>query len=145
MIEKWSKDPSTQVGCVITTLDRRVLSTGYNGMPRGISDNEKEFPKRWDRDEDKYLFWEHAERNAIFNAAYSGINLHGSVFYITLAPCMDCARAIIQVGAHAVVWGQTKTDLYINKGRLDVSKSLELLKEAGVINYGLKTHPRPVV
>lgn len=92
-----SPDPNTQVGCVITTPNNILLSTGYNGFPRGVQD----FPHRFLRPA-KYDFFEHAERNAIYNAARQGVKLDGCIVYLPGMPCKDCARALIQVGCTAV-------------------------------------------
>ena len=107
-----SKDPSTQVGACIVSPDNIIISTGYNGMPKGCSDDE--FP--WDREgaETKYPFVVHAELNAILNA--SGRDLRGSRIYVALFPCNECAKAIIQSGIREVLYlsdkyGTTPTTL----------------------------------
>ena len=89
-----SKDPNTQVGACIVSEDNIIISTGYNGMPKGCSDDE--FP--WDREGEntKYPYVVHAELNAILNA--HGRNLQGSKLYVSLFPCNECAKAIIQSG-----------------------------------------------
>lgn len=101
-----SKDPSTQVGACIVNGDKRILSMGYNGMPRQCSDDE--FP--WDRDgsslNSKYLYVCHAELNAILNCA--GGNVRGCTVYTTLFPCNECAKAIIQSGISEVVYMSDK-------------------------------------
>ena len=133
-IAEWSKDDSTKVGCVITTKDRRIISTGYNGIPRLLSDDKDKFPERWDRERDKYLFFEHAERNAIYNAAALGVKLaSGTTLYTSLAPCMDCVRGIIQSGIQRVVWDNKKTCEYASTRRLDLSKSRQILESAYVL------------
>ena len=95
-----SKDPSTQVGACIVSPDNIIISTGYNGMPKGCSDDE--FP--WDREgaETKYPYVVHAELNAILNA--SGRDLRGSRIYVALFPCNECAKAIIQSGIREVYY-----------------------------------------
>lgn len=98
-----SKDPSTQVGAVIVGKDNKILSLGYNGTPRGI--NDKEFP--WGKDnpdpmENKYPFVVHAEENAILNRGNN--DLTGSTVYVTLFPCNECAKSIIQSGCRRVVY-----------------------------------------
>ena len=101
-----SKDPSTQVGACIVNSEKRILSMGYNGMPRCCSDAE--FP--WGKDENpldsKYLYVCHAELNAILNCA-SG-NVRGCTVYTTLFPCNECAKAIIQSGIAEVVYMSDK-------------------------------------
>ena len=96
-----SKDPSTQVGACIVSRENIIISTGYNGMPKGCSDDE--FP--WARTGEneaatKYPYVVHAELNAILNA--SGRDLRGSRIYVALFPCNECAKAIIQSGIEEV-------------------------------------------
>lgn len=98
-IATWSKDYSTKVGCVIAGPANDVRTLGYNGFPRNIEDN---IEKRHERPA-KYFWTEHAERNAIFNAASTGVPLSGCTIYVTLFPCADCARAIIQSGIKTIV------------------------------------------
>lgn len=93
-IALWSKDQSTKVGCVIVSPHNRVINTGINGFPSGINDQEAGRHER----PTKYLFTEHAERNAIYSAAKHGISLNGGTMYLPWFPCADCARAIIQSG-----------------------------------------------
>lgn len=92
-VGQWSKDP-TPVGCVIAGPANEVRSTGYNGLPRGVDDR---VPERLQRP-GKYLWSEHAERNAIYNVARSGIPVEGCRIFVPWYPCVDCARAIIQCG-----------------------------------------------
>ena len=89
-----SKDPNTQVGACIVSQDNIIISTGYNGMPKGCSDDE--YP--WEREgaQTKYPFVVHAELNAVLNA--NGRDLRGSKLYVALFPCNECAKAIIQSG-----------------------------------------------
>ena len=95
-----SKDPNCKVGCMILAPDSlQILSLGFNGMPRGIDETKLE---RWERP-DKYFFVEHAERNAIYNATRRGTPLENSISIITLFPCVDCARGLIQSGIHTIV------------------------------------------
>ena len=95
-----SKDPNTQVGACIVSPENIIISTGYNGMPKGCSDDE--FP--WERtgEETKYPFVVHAELNAILNA--NGRDLWGSRLYVALFPCNECAKAIIQSGVKEVLY-----------------------------------------
>lgn len=100
VVAQKSRDPSTKVGCVIVGEDHQILSTGFNGFPRGVRDLEGRYRVR----ETKYMFIEHADRNAIFNAARTGIALKGSTMYLPWRPCHECTRAIIQAGiTHIVV------------------------------------------
>ena len=96
----WSKDPSTKIGAVCIGSKGQVLSTGYNGFPRGIDDSLNRY---YDR-ELKYELVVHAEMNAIFNATYNGVSLDGSTMYVHGLPvCSDCAKGIIQVGVKRIV------------------------------------------
>tara|TARA_Y100000296_G_scaffold66586_1_gene78724 strand:+ start:623 stop:1048 length:426 start_codon:yes stop_codon:yes gene_type:complete len=96
MIGSWSKDPSTKVGAVIVDDDRRVISLGYNGFPKGIIDNE-----RLEDREEKYKMMVHAERNALLFANKSVRNCH--IFTHPFMPCPACAGMIIQCGISRVV------------------------------------------
>ena len=114
-----SKDPSTQVGACIVNQDKRIMSMGYNGMPRNCNDDE--FP--WGREEDpfnsKYLYVCHAEFNAILNCDRG--NLRGCTVYVTLFPCNECAKAISQSGIREVVYTMDKyadTDSVIASKRM---------------------------
>lgn len=98
-ISSKSKDRSTKVGCVLVGEGNEVLSTGYNGFPRGIDDD---LDYRHERPE-KYLWTEHAERNAIYNAARVGIRLIGCRAYVPWYPCVDCVRGLIQVGINELI------------------------------------------
>ena len=120
-----SKDPSTQVGACIVSQDNIIISTGYNGMPKGCSDDE--FP--WDRtgEETKYPYVVHAELNAILNA--NGRDLRGSRLYVALFPCNECAKAIIQSGIKEVIYLSDKYN-----GIPSNLASKRMLRAAGV-NY----------
>ncbi len=124
-----SKDPNTQIGCVIIGPAREIRTTGYNSFPRGIRDDVPERRKR----PTKYLWIEHAERNAICNAARCGTPLEGCTIYVEIMPCMDCGRAIVQAGIVAVVvsserMAQYSSDYYNQHfGMVEV-----LFAEAGV-------------
>jgi dCMP deaminase len=104
-----SKDPNTQVGACIVSTDNKILSMGYNGLPLGCSDDE--FPwKRKSPDnnvlETKYPYTVHSELNAILN--YRGGSLEGARLYVTLFPCNECAKAVIQSGIKTVIYGDDK-------------------------------------
>lgn len=102
-----SKDPSTKVGACIVNQKKRIVGIGYNGMPYGCSDDD--FP--WDRDKDflnsKYPYVVHAEPNAILN---STSNLEGATIYVSLFPCNECAKLIIQSGIKEIVYLSDKYD-----------------------------------
>lgn len=102
-----SKDPNTQVGACIVSDENKILSMGYNGFPRGCSDDE--FP--WDREgeqlnDTKYAYVSHAELNAILN--YRGGSLEGTKLYVTLFPCNECTKALIQAGIRCIVYAGDK-------------------------------------
>lgn len=101
-----SKDPNTQVGACIVSKENKILSMGYNGFPMGCSDEE--FP--WDREGDpletKYAYVTHSELNAILN--YRGGSLEGTKLYVSLFPCNECAKAIIQAGIREVIYDDDK-------------------------------------
>ncbi|MCH1941016.1 deoxycytidylate deaminase [Holdemania massiliensis] len=119
-----SKDPSTQVGAVIVDAEHKVVGIGYNGLPIGCSDDE--FP--WDREggmlETKYAFVVHAELNAILNSTR---DLHGCTLYVSLFPCNECAKAIIQSGIRRIVY---EDDKYATADNVIASK--RMLNAAGV-------------
>ena len=124
-----SKDPHTQVGACIVSADHKILSMGYNGLPTGCSDDD--FP--WNRDgsdqnETKYPFVVHSELNAILN--YRGGSLEGALIYVTLFPCNECAKAIIQAGIKTIVYG---SDKYADSDSTRASK--RMLDAAGVRYY----------
>lgn len=119
-----SKDPNTQVGACIVDENNKVVSIGYNGMPRGC--NDKDMP--WERvggfKETKYAYVVHAELNAILNSPRS---LNNTILYVSLFPCNECAKAIIQSGIKEVIY---ESDKYDGTDGNVVSK--KLLDAAGV-------------
>ncbi|MBP3308355.1 MAG: dCMP deaminase family protein [Clostridia bacterium] len=124
-----SKDPSTQVGACIVDENNRILSTGYNGFPKGCSDDD--FP--WNRDESlgetKYQFVVHAELNAILNTR--GKSLVGSRVYVGLFPCNECAKSIIQAGIREVIYLSDKyadTQSTVNSKRMLAAAGVKLTK-----------------
>lgn len=118
-----SKDPSTQVGACIVGQDNIIISMGYNGFPKGCSDDE--FPWAREGDETKYPFVVHAELNAILNA--NGKSLRGARVYVDLFPCNECAKAIIQSGISEVIY---LNDKYAKTPGIIASK--RMLTTAGV-------------
>lgn len=131
-----SKDPNTQVGACITTRDNIIVGIGYNGMPRGCSDDEMP----WEREADsmldtKYPYVCHAELNAILN---SKVSLKDCVLYVTLFPCNECAKAIIQSGIKKIIYFQNK---YPNT---ESTKAAELLLSTAKIeveHYKCNSNP----
>jgi len=122
---KRSKDPSTQVGAVIVDNDNKVVSIGYNGMPRHIDDKDLSWNKNDDLD-NKFLYVCHAEFNAILNVR-NGSSVKDCTIYVTLFPCNECAKAMIQTGIKKVVY---LSDKYAE--HLDVRASKKLLDLAGI-------------
>lgn len=121
-----SKDPNTQVGACIVDQDNRILTVGYNGMPSGCNDDEMPWDREGEGMASKYFFVCHAELNAILN--YRGGSLEGSTIYVSLFPCNECAKAIIQAGIKRIVYDSDKYD-----GTPSVVASKRMLKAAGVV------------
>ena len=101
-----SKDPNTQVGACIVSHDNNILSMGYNGFPKGCSDDDFPWEREGDFGETKYAYVTHSELNAILN--YRGGSLEGTKLYVSLFPCNECAKAIIQAGIKTVVFDSDK-------------------------------------
>ncbi len=97
-----SKDNSTQVGACIVSPDHKILSLGYNGMPKGCHDDVMPWERTGDPLDTKYLYVCHAELNAILNADIG--TLRGTTVYVTLFPCNECTKAIIQTGIAEIVY-----------------------------------------
>ena len=125
-----SKDPNTQVGACIVSQDNIIISTGYNGMPKGCSDDI--FPWEREGEQTKYPYVVHAELNAILNA--NGRDLRGSKLYVALFPCNECAKAIIQSGVKEVVYLSDKYD-----GTPENRASKRMMLSAGVKFQQLRT------
>lgn len=125
-VAEWSKDRSTKVGAVIVDDNRVVISMGYNGFPRGIDDDVEEYHER----PAKYKWTEHAERNAIFNAARKGVSTMGCTIYLPWFPCMPCARAIKQAGITKVV--AVRPDFDHKRWGEDFRESLSLFEQCGI-------------
>lgn len=128
LISMRSKDPNTQVGAVIVSPSDRILSVGYNGFPNGCDDDH--FP--WDRKNEneydtKYPYVVHAELNAILNFRGDNNAFAGSTLYVTLFPCHECAKAIIQSGISKVVYLSNKY-----KDTEDYKESCRMLAAANV-------------
>lgn len=120
----WSKDPNTKVGCLIMDNDRNQLAGGYNGLPRGVVDNERLVDR-----EMKLKIVVHAEANAVAGAARNGHSLKGGIAYITFPPCSQCAALLIQAGVVRVVYYRADASTKWAESQLT---ALQLLTEAGV-------------
>ena len=127
---KRSKDPNTQVGACIVSQDNIIISTGYNGMPKGCSDDE--YPWEREGEQTKYPYVVHAELNAVLNA--NGRDLRGSRLYVALFPCNECAKAIIQSGIREIIYLSDKYD-----GTPANRASKRMLDAAGVVYHPLQT------
>jgi len=121
-----SKDPKTKVGCVIVGPDHEIRTTGYNGMPRGLNDA---LPERSINPE-KRRWYEHSERNAIYNSARHGTALKGCTVYITAPPCSDCVRGLIQVGIVEIVAAK---DHSWKTWEEHMERATKMMDEAGII------------
>ena len=133
-----SKDPNTQVGACIVSPNNKILSMGYNGMPIGCNDDD--FP--WNRESDdpydnKYFYSTHSELNAILN--YRGGSLEGAKIYVTLFPCNECAKAIIQCGIKTVIYADNKYD-----DTPSVRASKRMFEAAGVEYIQYKSSDRKI-
>lgn len=120
-----SKDPNSQVGACIVSKDNKILSMGYNGFPLGCSDEEFPWAREGNQIDTKYPYVVHSELNAILN--YRGGSLQGTKLYVTLFPCNECAKAIIQAGIKTVIYDSDKYD-----GTPMNIVSKQLLSAAGV-------------
>lgn len=118
-----SKDPSTKVGCIVTSKDKVVVASGYNGIPQGVAD----LPERMERPA-KYLWTAHAEENAVALAARVGSSLRDGYAYVTHYPCSRCARSLIQAGIRVVYVGGGTTSM--PQEEFDVAR--QMFTEAGV-------------
>ena len=138
-----SKDPNTTVGAAIVDENHRVVSVGYNGFPKGCSDDE--FP--WDREGDtletKYVYVVHAELNAILNPKWP---VAGCTIYVSLFPCNECAKAIIQSGIRRIVYESDKyngVDTNIASKRMLRAAGVELCRLENTIELNIRKIPNP--
>lgn len=132
-----SKDPNTQVGACIVSEDNKILSMGYNGLPRGCSDDEFPWAREGDPLDNKYFYTTHSELNAILN--YRGGSLENAKMYVTLFPCNECAKAIIQSGIKTIVYDSDKYN-----ATAAVIASRRMLDAAGVKYYQYKGSGRNI-
>ena len=123
-----SKDPNTQVGACIVSETNRILSMGYNGFPNGIDDYDFPWEREGEEFDTKYPYVTHSELNAILN--YRGGSLEGAKLYVSLFPCNECAKAIIQAGIKTIVYD---CDKYADS--ISVRASKRMLDAAGVRYY----------
>lgn len=128
LVAGWSKDPSSQIGAVAVGKHGQILSTGYNGFPRGVADDH-----RLDDKETKYSLTVHAELNCLLNAALSGISLENSKLYVFGLPmCSDCAKSIAQSGVSEVIMPKNAINTDKSKWVESWKLSSSILNECGV-------------
>jgi dCMP deaminase len=120
-----SKDKSTKIGAVITTLDDQIVKTGYNGFAIGINDDVKERHER----PLKYNFSAHAEGNAIFLSARAGVSTKNCKLYTNTLPCNQCAIAIIQAGISEIIYHKQYYELWIKNMRPQWTEHDKITKE----------------
>lgn len=131
LVSTKSKDQNTKIGAVLVGPDNSIVSTGYNSFPRGINDD---VPERQERPE-KYFWFEHAERNAIYNAARNGVSTIGTTMYLNCrVSCPDCARGIINSGVKEV-WFNADHGAKGEHFKEGYARSLTMLAEAGVTTH----------
>jgi dCMP deaminase len=128
LVASKSKDKNTHIGAVVVGPKNEVRSVGYNGFVRGLKDD---VPERQQRPE-KYFWFEHAERNAIYNATLMGVSLENCKMYTNGVPCMDCARGVVQSGIREVIvdyeWDKDNSD----KWRENAERTSQMFQEVGV-------------
>ena len=132
-----SKDPNTQVGACIVSDSNKILSMGYNGFPVGCSDDEFPWAREGEPLDNKYLYTTHSELNAILNDRC--VSLEGAKLYVTLFPCNECAKAIIQAGIRTLIYDDDK---YMDTPSVIASK--RMLDAAGVRYYRYKRTGREI-
>ena len=125
--ELFSKDPDTKVGTILLSQDfGRILSTGINGFCRKMNDDNKEHWKR----PDKYIRMIHSELNAVLNAARTGTSVENSIAVITMFPCKECSKAMIQAGISQIY--VPPPDFENPRWGKDFETSLEMFNEVGM-------------
>lgn len=131
VIDDKSKDPSTQVGCVIVYPDNAICATGFNGFPRGVQD----LPERYADREFKYPAICHGEENAILTAAKHGHKTDGCCLYVPWTPCSRCARMIIQSGVREIITDKNyePSEELAMRWKKEHELAIMLFQEAGVI------------
>lgn len=130
-----SKDPHNRVGACITNDDKKILSIGYNGLTKGMKDDDFDWTSSGEETgikmniKDYYVV--HAERNAILNSRGSGDDLKGSTLYVTWFPCTECAKEIIQSGIKKVVYLR----MYSKKDLVEISKRMFNAAGVEIVQY----------
>jgi len=132
-----SKDPSTQVGACIVNNQNRIVGVGYNGFPRGCSDDDFPWAREGNTLDTKYTYVAHAELNAVLNATEK---LHGCRIFVALFPCNECAKVIIQSGISEVIY---LSDKYAQTDGVKASK--KMFDSAGVKYTQLNPSKKSIV
>jgi dCMP deaminase len=133
LVASWSKDPSTTVGAV-AVRDRRILATGFNGLPAGVADLRERLENR----ELKLMMVAHAEANCITHAAQAGVSLTGATVYVTFHPCSNCAALLINSGITRVVIPKTVVP---ERWQVNFTLASTMFYEAGVSLEELEVKP----
>jgi dCMP deaminase len=128
LVASKSKDERTHIGAVIVGPDKEIKSTGYNSFVRRLRDD---IPERQEKPE-KYYWFEHAERNSIYNATLVGTSLKGCKMYTNGIPCMDCARGIVQSGILEVIVDKFWNDTNRREDLEHSKRTIQMFKEVGV-------------
>ncbi len=138
-----SKDPNTQVGAAIVDENHKVVSVGYNGMPKGCSDDEFPWSRKGALLQTKYAFVVHAELNAILNSNQS---VSGCTIYVSLFPCNECAKAIIQSGIRRIVYESDKyadAETTLASKKMLLAAGIELQQLEHTVSLHVETHVNP--
>ncbi len=128
LVASKSKDKRAHIGAVVVGPQNEIRSTGYNGFVRGLNDS---VPERYEKPE-KFFWFEHAERNAIYNASRNGVTLEECKMYTNGIPCSDCARGIIQSGVKEIIVDREWDDDKSEKWMEHAERSLQMFEETGV-------------
>jgi dCMP deaminase len=123
-----SKDPTTRVGAVAVDHDRRILATGYNGLPRGVTDDAERYENR----ETKLLMVVHAEANIVADAARRGVSLKDCTLYVTHSPYSHCAGLLIQAGVGRIFHPPSSQEFLLRWGPQTKAADL-MFRESGVL------------
>lgn len=124
-----SKDRSSKAGAIIVGPDNEIRSTGFNSPCRGVDDSREDIHER----PKKYAFFEHAERNAFYNAARIGVSCKGAKLYVNWCPCVDCARAIVQSGITEVIVHKEHPNNHSERWMDSMIMSKEMFSECGIV------------
>lgn len=130
VLSQRSLDPSTKHGCFICSDDHSILSAGFNSPPANSVDQNIPNTRP-----EKYWYYEHSEKNAIYNAAKNGIGIKGATYYITGEPCVDCFRGIIQSGASNIIYGPIQSKCIDEQSRNAKKEMLIGEKRPNYIEY----------